>query len=79
MADLRGRTFGDGPSGCDIIPAGHHVGMAPTSMLEPMVLLNRLTGESRYLNFCDYLVRSWEQPNGPHIVSRLLDGKGVNE
>ncbi|MCX6865838.1 MAG: glycoside hydrolase family 127 protein [Verrucomicrobia bacterium] len=79
MADLLCQTFGDGPGGRDIIPAGHHVGMAPTSVLEPMVLLYRLTGEARYLEFCNYLVRSWEQPNGPHIVSRLLDGKGVNE
>jgi len=79
MADLLCRTFGDGPGQRDIIPAGHHIGMAPTSVLEPMVLLYRLTGESRYLGFCNYLLGSWEQPNGPHILSRLLDGKGVNE
>ncbi len=79
MADLLCQTFGDQPGQRDIIKAGHHIGMAPTSVLEPMVLLYRLTGEPRYLDFCNYIVRSWEQPNGPHIVSRLLDGKGVNE
>ncbi len=51
MADLLCNTFGDEPGKRDIIQAGHHVGMAPTSVLEPMVLLYRLTGEQRYLDF----------------------------
>jgi DUF1680 family protein len=79
MGDLLERTFGDTPGKRDIIPAGEHVGMAPTSVLEPMVQLYRLTGEPRYLEFCQYLLRSWEQPNGPHIVSRLMDLKRVDK
>lgn len=79
MADLLCQTFGDQPGQRDIIQAGHHVGMAPTSVLEPMVLLYRLTGETRYLDFCKYILRAWEQPNGPHIVSRLLEGKRVDK
>lgn len=79
MADLLCNTFGDQAGRRDIIAAGHHVGMAPTSVLEPMVLLHRLTGEPRYLDFCEYILRSWEQPNGPHIISRLLDGKRVDK
>ena len=79
MADLLCRTFGDEPGKQDIIPAGFHMGMAPTSVLEPMVLLYRLTGETRYLDFCKYILRSWEQPNGPHVVSTLLAGKSVEE
>jgi DUF1680 family protein len=79
MADLLIRTFGEQPGQRDIIKAGHHVGMAPTSVLEPMVLLYRLTGEPRYLEFCTYLLRSWEQPNGPKIVSTLLTVKRVDK
>ena len=79
MADLLCKTFGDEPGQRDIIPCGEHEGMAPTSVLEPMVLLYRLTGEPRYLAFCNYVLRAWEQPNGPHIVSRLLELKRVDK
>ncbi len=79
MADLLCNTFGDTPGKRDIIKAGHHAGMAPTSVLEPMVLLYRMTGETRYLDFCKYILRSWEQENGPHIVSRLLELKRVDK
>ena len=79
IADLLCRTFGDGPGQRDIIQAGWHAGMAPTSVLEPMVVLYRLTGEPRYLDFCRYLLRAWEQPGGPRILSTLLAGKGVDK
>ena len=79
MADLLCQTFGDQPGQRDLIKAGHHAGMAPTSVLEPMVLLYRLTGEPRYLDFCKYILRSWEQPNGPHIISTLLTLKRVDK
>jgi DUF1680 family protein len=79
MGDLLCKTFGDEPGKRDIIKAGWHVGMAPTSVLEPVVLLYRMTGEPRYLEFCKYILRAWEQPNGPHIISRLLTVKRVDK
>ena len=79
MADLLCNTFGDTPGKKDIIPAGEHVGMAPTSVLEPMVLLYRMTGEKRYLDFCQYILRSWEQDDGPHLISTLLKLKRVDK
>ena len=79
MADLLCNTFGDEPGKRDIIPAGQHMGMAPTSVLEPMVLLYRLTGEPRYFDFCKYILRAWEHPNGPKIISTLLKDKRVDK
>jgi hypothetical protein len=79
MGDLLCNTFGDDGGKRDILKAGWHVGMAPTSVLEPMVLLYRLTGEQRYLDFCKYILRAWEQPNGPKIISTLLKLKRVDK
>jgi DUF1680 family protein len=71
VGDLLSETFGTGPGKRDLIAASTHVGMAASSVLEPMVNLYRLTGEQRYLDFCRYIVASWEQPNGPKILSSL--------
>lgn len=80
MGDLLCRELGNGPGQLDIIKAGtQHVGMASTSVLEAMVLLHRMTGEPRYLQFCRYIVRAWEQPNGPRLMSHLLARHGVNQ
>ena len=79
MGDLLCSTFGDEPGKRDLIQAGEHVGLAPTSVLEPMVLLYRFTGEKRYLEFCHYILRAWEHPNGPKIVSTLLTAKRVDK
>ena len=72
IGDLLARTFGTGAGQRDIIAAGTHMGMAATSVLEAMVNLYRFTGDRKYLDFCEYLVRSWDQPNGPKIGASLL-------
>ena len=77
IGDLMIKTFGSG--GKSIITAGTHMGMAATSILEPMVLLYRLTGEPRYLNFCQTIVASWDEPNGPKVLETLLKEKSVNK
>lgn len=69
MGDLLVRTF---PAEKSILKAGTHMGMAATSVLEPMVRLYRRTGDQRYLDFARYLVRAWEEPGGPRILSALL-------
>jgi DUF1680 family protein len=77
MGDLLIATFG--PAKKSILAAGTHVGMAATSVLEPIVLLYRLSGEERYLEFARYIVSSWDEPKGPRILSTLLAAKGVNQ
>jgi len=77
MGDLLAHTFGDAPGQRDIITAGEHVGMAATSVLEPMCRLYRFSGDTRHLEFCKYVVRAYEHPRGPRIVSTLLNGGSV--
>jgi uncharacterized protein len=76
IGDLLVATF---PAQRSILAAGTHVGMAATSVLEPMVLLYRFTGDERYLAFCRYLVRSWDEPGGPRIVASLLEHGRVDQ
>ena len=45
--------------------ASSHQGMATTSVLEPMALLYRLTGEPRYLEFCHAIIDAWEDESDP--------------
>jgi DUF1680 family protein len=75
--DLLARTFGERLGQRDIIAAGEHMGMAATSVLEPMCRLYRYTAEGRHLEFCRYLLRSYDHPHGPRIVTTLLEGDGV--
>lgn len=56
--------------------ASAHVGMAATSVLEPIAVLYRLTGEQRYLDFCHYIINSWEDPDNP-CTWKYEDGCGL--
>ncbi len=75
MGDLLIATFGGGKR--DLITAGTHVGMASTSVLAPMVALYRQTGDKRYLDFCQDILKAMEQPNGPKILSTLQASANV--
>lgn len=80
MADLLCRDFGDGPEQRDLAKAGFHTGMAPLSILEPMVLLFRFTNEPRYLEFARYTLRQLDQsPHGPKLISTLLNQRRVDQ
>ncbi len=75
-ADLLIATF---PARRSILAAGTHEGMAATSVLEPVVLLYRLSGDARYLRFAHYIVEAWDEPRGPGIVKSLLQGRPVTQ
>lgn len=78
-ADLICRTFGDDSSRRDLMTAGEHNGLAPGSILEPMVNLYRYTGDPKYLAFSRYILRAFEQPDGPKIVSALAKYSDVTK
>src|SRR5207248_2313971 len=73
IGDLLCRTFGDELK--DISAAGEHVGMAATSVLEPMCRLYRATGDQKYLDFCFYITRSIERNS--KVISSLTNTKRV--
>lgn len=55
-------------------------GLAPSSVLEPVVLLYQRTGEQRYLDFAEHIVRCWSSPNkltptGLHLIEEALSDK----
>jgi DUF1680 family protein len=70
-ANLLCATFGPGRR--DILRAGTHVGMAATSVLEPVARLYAVTNDDRYLQFARYLVDSWDEPGGPRIAAGLRE------
>ncbi len=66
--------------------ASAHLGMAATSVLEPIAVLYRMTGEPRYLEFCQTIVNSWEDESDPEtwmyedgcqLLSSLLEHGNV--
>lgn len=66
-----------GPGKADIVKTCNYRGMPSSSILEPMVLLYRHTGESRYLDFAKYIVAQWETADGPKLISKAQDGVNV--
>ena len=53
-----------------IVKMGNHHGMAASSVLEPICLLYTRTGEKRYLEFAEEIVRQWETNDGPQLISK---------
>ena len=74
VGDLLVTTFGsDADGGRRLLAAGWHAGMAATSVLEPVVLLYRATGDERYLDFAHRIVAAWDLPGGPRVVAALRE------
>ena len=71
MGDLLCKTFGEQPGQRNIIESSGHVGMASTSVLEPMTYLYRYTGDKKYLDFCKYIIKAYDYANGPKIIATL--------
>ncbi|MBN2288616.1 MAG: glycoside hydrolase family 127 protein [Candidatus Glassbacteria bacterium] len=75
---LVGHLMGEvGPGKENIVLTGNYRGMASSSVLEPVIGLYRLTGDSRCLEFAKYIVRQWETGEGPQLVSKALAGVPV--
>ena len=53
-----------------IVKMGNHRGMAASSILEPVCQLYTRTGNRKYLDFAEEIVRQWETPDGPQLISK---------
>ncbi len=53
-----------------IVTKGNYRGMAASSVLEPICLLYKYTGNKKYLDFALEIVRQWETPEGPQLISK---------
>jgi len=53
-----------------IVQQGNYFGMATTSVLKPMTMLYARTNEKKYLDFAEEIVRQWELPVGPQLISK---------
>ncbi len=53
-----------------IVQMGNHRGMAASSVLEPVCQLYARTGEKQFLDFALEIVRQWETPEGPQLLSK---------
>ena len=53
-----------------IVKMGNHRGMAASSVLEPVCRLYARTGNQQYLDFAEEIVRQWETPDGPQLISK---------
>lgn len=71
IGDLLCKTFGANKGQLNIVATGYHSGMASASVLEPMTELYRFTNEARYLDFCKYIIQSYQSEKGPKIISTL--------
>lgn len=53
-----------------IVRMGNHRGMAASSVLKPICQLYVRTGNKKYLDFAEEIVRQWETPDGPQLISK---------
>ena len=65
----------------DIHETGTFLGLASCSILKPVLLLYRATGNERFKKFADFIVRGWEREDGraPNLIRNSFSGKPVDE
>ena len=72
IGDLLVAKFGREEGKRNIIRAGAHVGMAATSVIDPMTDLYQFTGNKTYLDFCYYIVDAFDVTDGSALGAGLL-------
>lgn len=71
-------SVGEGKKIGNICEIGMWQGMASSSLLEPMVLLYKYTGDKKYLDYSEWIVSCWAKDGPkPDLVSKALAGTYV--
>lgn len=67
--------------GLKLRETGTFLGMPSCSILKPMLLLYRQTGNPNILGFCESIARDWEDPSGamPNLLAHSLSGAPIHE
>ncbi len=75
---LLARRYGPGGPG-DLNRSDWHAGLASGSVLEPILLLHRASGEPHLLALADRIVNDlWERPGNPGILTALREHRPVS-
>ena len=61
-----------GPGKVNIVTTGNYIGMPSSSVLEPVMYLYNRTRQDKYLDFAKYIVKQWETPEGPRLISKAI-------
>lgn len=61
-----------GPGKINIVSTGNYLGMASSSILEPVIYLYNRTKKEKYLSFAKYIVEQWETDKGPQLISKAI-------
>ena len=67
-----------GRRGRELWQTGNWSGYASSSILEPVMWLYKRTGEKKYLDFAEYIIKGMSEPEaGPRLVDLALKGVSV--
>jgi len=75
IGELLLKTFGEGSN--NITNYGTRYGYSATIALEPVVELYKVTGDKRYLDFAQLIVKQVEEKEGLRLIASMLNDRDV--
>jgi len=79
IGNLLCKSIGSGPGKINIEETSILLGLPSYSVLEPMTELYRYTADTKYLDFCNYIIEAYDHEDGPKIISTLSTVGKINK